>query len=71
VFCSQDISQITVSGVTGGTAVYTYAVVVGGTAATSRSVYQQSSTSVDTSNNFTNLGCVKDANGCIAINVLW
>ncbi|EJL63649.1 hypothetical protein PMI10_02279, partial [Flavobacterium sp. CF136] len=67
VFCSQDISQITVSGVTGGTGAYTYAVVNGGAAAPAASAYASSSVlSVDT--NLTDLSWdvyVKDANGCI------
>jgi hypothetical protein len=67
VFCSQDISNITVSVVTGGTGPYMYAVVRGGFPAPL--VYTNSPTlSVDT--NPTNLTWdvyVKDANGCFHI----
>ncbi|MFC5979810.1 T9SS type B sorting domain-containing protein [Flavobacterium salmonis] len=67
VFCSQDISNITVSAVTGGTGSYTYAVVNGGSAAPVASAYSTNSVlSVDT--NLADLSWdvyVKDANGCI------
>lgn len=71
VFCSQDISQITVGPVSGGTGVYTYAVVPGGDPAPT--AYSNTPIlSVDT--NLTNLSWdvyVKDANGCVAMqNVL-
>ncbi|WP_208796468.1 T9SS type B sorting domain-containing protein [Flavobacterium fluviatile] len=69
VFCSQDISTITVSGVTGGTGAYTYAVVAGGATAPAATAYTSSSVlTVDT--NLTDLSWdvyVKDANGCIHI----
>ncbi len=69
VFCSQDVSTITVSGVTGGTGTYTYAVVAGGAPAPAVGSYSTSSVlTVDT--NLTALSWdvyVKDANGCIAI----
>ncbi|MBZ4044599.1 T9SS type B sorting domain-containing protein, partial [Flavobacterium hibisci] len=67
VFCSQDISTITVSSVVGGTGSYTYAVVQGGSAAPVASAYGTNAVmSVDT--NLTDLSWdvyVKDANGCI------
>ncbi|MEL1255546.1 T9SS type B sorting domain-containing protein [Flavobacterium sp. DGU38] len=67
VFCSQDISTITVSAVTGGTGAYTYAVVQDGATAPAATAYTSSTVlSVDT--NLTNLSWnvyVKDANGCI------
>ncbi|MDG2431867.1 T9SS type B sorting domain-containing protein [Flavobacterium sp.] len=68
VYCSQYISQITVSGVTGGTGIYSYAVVAGG--AVAPTAYSNSSIrAVDTSNGtiLTWDVYVKDANGCIAI----
>ncbi len=67
VFCSQDISTITVSGVTGGTGSYTYAVVQGGATAPVATAYGTNAVmSVDT--NLTDLSWdvyVKDTNGCI------
>ncbi|PXY42903.1 SprB repeat-containing protein, partial [Flavobacterium hydrophilum] len=67
VFCSQDVSSITVSAVTGGTGSYTYAVVQGGSSAPIASAYGTNAVmSVDT--NLTNLSWdvyVKDSNGCI------
>ncbi|TAF60136.1 MAG: hypothetical protein EAZ58_13395, partial [Flavobacterium sp.] len=69
VFCSQDISTITVSGVAGGTGTYTYAVVTGGAPAPAVGAYSTSAILiVDT--NLTALSWdvyVKDANGCIAM----
>jgi hypothetical protein len=69
VFCSQDISQITVSNVLGGTGAYTYAVVAGSATAPLAGAYGNNPVlSVDT--NLTNLSWdvyVKDANGCIAM----
>ncbi len=69
VFCSQDVSTITVSAVTGGTGTYTYAVVAGGPTAPAVGAYSTSPIlTVDT--NLTALSWdvyVKDANGCIAI----
>ncbi|WP_348825756.1 SprB repeat-containing protein, partial [Flavobacterium aestuarii] len=62
---------ITVSGVTGGTGVYSYAAVAGGAAAPASGVYTASAIlSVDTNLNPANLSWdvyVKDANGCISM----
>jgi len=67
VFCSKDVSQITVSGVSGGTGAYTYAVVKAGLPAPVAGLYTSSNIlTVDT--NLTDLSWVvyvKDANGCI------
>ncbi|MGO4773916.1 SprB repeat-containing protein, partial [Flavobacterium sp. W22_SRS_FK3] len=69
VFCSEDISKITVSGVIGGTGSYTYAVVQVGATAPAASAYTANPVlSVDT--NLTDLSWdvyVKDTNGCIHI----
>ncbi len=69
VFCSQDISQITISGLSGGTGAYTYAVVAGSATAPIAGAYGNNPVlSVDT--DLINLSWdvyVKDANGCIAI----
>ncbi|HEU4790001.1 MAG TPA: T9SS type B sorting domain-containing protein [Flavobacterium sp.] len=68
VFCSKDVSQITVSGVSGGTGAYTYAVVKAGALAPAAGVYTSSNIlTVDT--NLTDLSWdvyVKDVNGCVA-----
>ncbi|WP_167443840.1 T9SS type B sorting domain-containing protein, partial [Flavobacterium cutihirudinis] len=69
VFCSRDESNITISGVLGGTGIYSYAVVKATTTAPSASSYLDSPTlKVDT--NLTDLSWdvyVKDTNGCIAV----
>jgi hypothetical protein len=68
VFCSQDISQITVSNVLGGTGAYTYAVVQAVQLRHFGAYGNNPVLSVDT--NLTNLSWdvyVKDANGCIAM----
>jgi hypothetical protein len=67
VFCSQDISQITVSNVLGGTGAYTYVVAGSATAPLAGAYGNNPVLSVDT--NLTNLSdvYVKDANGCIAM----
>lgn len=70
VFCTQDISQITVSAVSGGTGVYQYAVLPGGTATPpAMGAYSNNPVlSVDT--NLTDLTWdvyVRDANGCVAM----
>ena len=66
VFCTQDISKITVSAVTGGTGSYTYAVVIDGATAPVASAYTTNPVmSVDT--NLTDLlwdVYVRDTNGC-------
>jgi|GEM_PF-567038 len=66
VFCSKDVSEITVSAVSGGTGAYTYAVLKAGTPAAS-AVYSSSNIlTVDT--NLVDVSWdvyVKDANGCI------
>ncbi len=70
VFCSQDVSTITVGGVTGGTGTYTYAVQLGGTV-TPPAVGSYSTNAILTvDTNLTALSWdvyVKDANGCIAM----
>ncbi|MGQ7945991.1 T9SS type B sorting domain-containing protein [Flavobacterium sp. WC2509] len=71
VFCSQDVSQITVSSVAGGTGVYTYAAVLAG--ASAPTTYDSNPViSVDTDLNALKLSWdvyVKDANGCISVKV--
>ncbi|MCK8140462.1 T9SS type B sorting domain-containing protein [Flavobacterium sp. I-SCBP12n] len=70
VFCTQTVSQITVSGVTGGTGVYTYAAVKAGNPAPT--VFDTNPViSVET--NLTDLVWdvyVQDANGCVSVKVI-
>ena len=68
VFCSKEDSQITVSAVTGGTGVYTYAVLITGSVAVP--TYTNSNVLTVDTNNFADLSWdvyVKDANGCVAV----
>ncbi|WP_349293674.1 beta strand repeat-containing protein [Flavobacterium marginilacus] len=71
VYCSQDITQITVSAVTGGTGVYTYAAVKAGLPAPLAGAYSTNAVlSADT--DLADLSWdvyVKDANGCISAKV--
>nr|WP_315197640.1 T9SS type B sorting domain-containing protein [uncultured Flavobacterium sp.] len=71
VYCSQDVSQITVSAVTGGTGVYTYAAVKAGASAPIASAYD-SNPVISADTNLTDLSWdvyVKDASGCISAKV--
>ncbi|MFH6770219.1 T9SS type B sorting domain-containing protein [Gaetbulibacter aquiaggeris] len=70
VYCSEDNSQITVNPL-GGTASYTYAAVVTGSAAPAPGAYASSSVITVDTNSATDLVWdvyVKDANGCITMN---
>jgi hypothetical protein len=64
VFCSQDISQITVSNVLGGTGAYTH-VVAGSATAPLAGAGNNPVLSVDKLTNLSWDVYVKDANGCI------